>query len=176
MATESLAHVAVLAVASVAAFTDVRGGKIPNWLTLPAIGLAPIVHGVVDGFGGLLGSLVGALACSVVPLILYYLKAMAGGDVKVFVAIGAIGGVYVGFETQFLAVAIAAIYAIGQLVWSGKLLRSLANVFFIIFNPVLPRRRRRKLAPELLHRIRLGAAVALGAAIAVAGHHRWLIG
>ncbi|HJL17692.1 MAG TPA: A24 family peptidase [Sandaracinaceae bacterium LLY-WYZ-13_1] len=170
----SLLHATVLGLAAVAAFTDTRRGEIPNWLTLPALALAPIAHGWTDGFGGVLYSLIGMLVCALVPLLLFYRGGMAGGDVKLFAAIGAVGGIYVGLEVQFLSLVIASIYALGQLTWNGKLVRSLQNSLFLGLNPVLPRRWRRTLSPELMHRIRLGAAILCGAAITIAGHHRGL--
>lgn len=165
-------HGVVLALAAVAAFTDVRKGEIPNWLTLPVLVIAPIAHGVLEGGRGLVASLAGVLVCSIVPLLIFFREGMAAGDVKVFAAIGAAGGVYVGLETQFLSLVAASIYAVGQLAWNGKLLRSLGNSLFIGLNPILPRRYRRAIPRELMHRIRLGAAILLGAAIALAGHHR----
>lgn len=171
---DSILHGAVLLLALVAAVTDVRRGLIPNWLTLPVIFGAPIVYGVIDGGAGLMRSLLGLLVCSVVPLLIWYRNGMAAGDVKVFAAIGAVGGIYVGLEAQFLSLVVAAIYALGQLAWNGKLATSLVNSVFIGLNPVLPRRFRRTIPHELMHRIRLGAAIFLGSCIALAGHHREL--
>jgi len=167
-------QVAVIALVGIAAFTDVRGGVIPNWLTLPPLVVAPIAHGLVDGVRGLLASVLGMLICALVPLLVFYRGGMHGGDVKLFAAIGAVGGLYLGLETQFLALVAASVYALGQLAWNGKLLSSLASSFFLGLNPVLPKRMRRTIAPELMHRIRLGAAILLGAAIAVAEKHREL--
>lgn len=169
--TEPVAHLVVLVVALVAAFTDVRKGLIPNWLTLPALVLGPVGHGLVNGMQGLLASVMGMLLCALVPLIIFYRKGMAGGDVKVFAAIGAVGGMYLGLEVELLALVCASIYAIGQLAWSGRLWQSLANSFFLGLNPVLPKRWRRTMSSALMHRIRLGAAIALGSVIALLGHH-----
>ncbi len=167
-------HLVVLGVALIAAFTDVREGLIPNWLTLTALVVAPIVHGVIDGTRGLLASVMGLLICSLVPLIIFYRKGMAGGDVKLFAAIGAIGGYELGLEVQLLALVCASIYALGQLAWNGRLLHSLTNSLFLGLNPVLPKRYRRSMSTALMHRIRLGAAILLGALIAVSGHHQEL--
>lgn len=168
----NILHAAVLLLAVVAAVTDVRKGEIPNWLTFPALLAAPIAHGWAGGLGGLLNSLIGMLVCSLVPLAVFYRGGMAGGDVKLFAAIGAVGGLYLGLEAQFLSLVVASIYAIGQLSWNGKLATTLGNSLFLGLNPVLPRKWRRTIAPELMHRIRLGAAILCGAAIAIAGHHR----
>lgn len=167
-------HGIVLVIAVIAAATDVTRGIIPNWLTLPIIVGAPIVHGVIDGAGGLLRSVMGLLVCALVPLLIWYGKGMAAGDVKVFAAIGAVSGLEVGLGAQFMSLIVAAAYAVGQLAWNGRLLRSLGNSVFIAVNPVLPRRHRRKVPREMLHRIRLGAPILLGSLIALAGQHRAL--
>jgi len=169
-------HGVIVGLLAIAAYTDVRRGEIPNWLTLPPLVLAPLAYGVVDGTGGVLSSVMGLLVCALVPLIIFYRGGMAGGDVKLFAAVGAIGGLYLGLEIQFLSLVCASIYAIGQLAWDGKLLGSLASSFFVGLNPILPRRWRRTIPPALMHRIRLGAAILLGACIAIAGHHRELWG
>jgi prepilin peptidase CpaA len=168
---DPILHAVVLLLAAIAAFTDVRKGEIPNWLTLPPLVVAPVVHGVMGGHAALFGSLIGLLVCSIVPLLVYYQKGMAGGDVKLFAAIGAVGGVYVGLEAQLLSLIAASIYALGQLAWNGKLFATLGNSFFVGLNPILPRRLRRTIPRELMHRIRLGAAILLGTSIALAGHH-----
>lgn len=169
-------HAIVLCMVVVAAFTDVRKGVIPNWLTLPPLALAPIAYGLVDGFRGVLASLLGLLVCAVVPLFIYYRGGMAGGDVKLFAALGAVGTVNLGLEMQFLSLVCASIYALGHLAWIGRLSSSLANSFFLALNPVLPRRWKRTISPALMHRIRLGAAILLGSIIALAGKHRELWG
>src|SRR5262245_42169881 len=128
---DPILHAVVLALAAIAAFTDVRKGEIPNWLTIPPLFVAPIVHGVLGGHAALFGSLIGMLVCSIVPLLVYYQKGMAGGDVKLFAAIGAVGGVYVGLEAQLLSLIAASIYALGQLAWNGKLVPTLGNSFFV---------------------------------------------
>jgi prepilin peptidase CpaA len=174
MATSDLApvfHGVVLVMAGVAAFTDVRRGVIPNWLTLPVLVGAPIAHGVISGGTGLLQSLIGLLVCGLVPLIINRVGGMAGGDVKLLAAIGAVGGVYVGIEVQLLSFIAAAIYSIGQLAWNGKLFSSLMSSFFLALNPILPRRFRRQIPVELMHRIRLGAAIFLGTLIVLSGTH-----
>lgn len=168
---EWILHAAVLLIAGIAAFTDVRKGEIPNWLTLPILLLAPIAHGLASGVSGLLDSVIGLLVCAIVPLILFYRGGMAAGDVKVFAAIGAVAGVYLGLEAQLLSMMAAAIYALGYLAWNGKLFASLGNSVFVGLNPVLPRRWRRTIPVELMHRIRLGAAIFLGSALVIVDKH-----
>ena len=160
-----LVHGACVLITAVAAVTDWRTGKIPNWLTLPPLVIAPVVHFLAGGDNGQLAfllSLGGLLACGLVPYVIFRLKGMAGGDVKLFAAIGAIAGPFVGIEAQFYAFVFAALFALAKLAWHGKLLRTLGNSFYLGLNPVLPKRWRKKVTPELMSTIRLGVAIFVG--------------
>jgi len=87
--------------------------------------------------------------------------------VKLFAAIGAIAGVKVGLEVELVALVVACVYALGRLAWHGKLLRTLGNSFALAFNPVLPKKWKRTVTPELMHRLRLGAPIFVGALVAL---------
>jgi prepilin peptidase CpaA len=73
---------------AIAAVIDARVRKIPNWLTfgllLAGLGRALASGGTVGLGHALLGMLVGAA----LPLVLYMLSALGGGDVKLLAAIG----------------------------------------------------------------------------------------
>lgn len=153
--------------AAVAAYTDWKTGHIPNWLTLPPLAIAPLVHGFTSGAEGLFGSLVSIAICGIVPLVMFKLGGMAGGDVKLFAALAAVCGIDVGLQAEFLAFVVAGIYALGRLAWQGKLLRTLGNSFYLGLNPLLPQRLRKPISPELLHTLRLGGAIFAGTLIAV---------
>jgi prepilin peptidase CpaA len=99
----------------VAAFTDARGGVIPNWLTLPTLAAAPLAHALLSGPGALVWSLVGAGASAAVPFALFARGAMGGGDVKLFAAAGALIGVHGGLEFQVATYGLAALGAIVRL-------------------------------------------------------------
>src|SRR6266540_2661397 len=75
----------------IAAFTDLRSRRIPNWLTLPALPvglLAQTVYG--DGFWqGLLGALGGFAAL----FALFAVGASGAGDVKLFTVVGSFVGI-----------------------------------------------------------------------------------
>ena len=76
----------------IAGVTDVREGRIPNWLTFSLAGFGMAVHGWHQGFSGLLLSVEG-LAIGILCLIFFYIKGgMGAGDVKLLGAIGAILG------------------------------------------------------------------------------------
>ncbi len=167
--------VAAVIVAVVAGWLDWRSGHIPNWLTLGPLLAAPFVHAVVGYLGaghnaaihGLLFSILGAFACGAVPLMLFQLGAMGGGDVKLLTAIGALCMASVGIGVEFYAFIAAAVFAFGRLAYQGKLLRTLGNTVSLVINPFLPKSRRREIAPEMMTELRFGPAVAVGAMIGV---------
>jgi len=154
-------------VTAAAAYSDFRTGRIPNWLTYGAmalgVGLRTLQaqpHGT-----GALSSLFGMLVCALVPYLMWRKDGMAGGDVKMFVALGAILGFYAGLEAQFYAYVAGSLLAMGRLAWHGKLLGVLAHSFFLALNPVMPRAWRREIRPEMLTRFRLGGSIFAGTCV-----------
>lgn len=98
-----------IAISFGAALTDVRAGIIPNCLTLPPILLAPTAYAAFGGIRSFGFSLLAACVCGFVPYILFRARAMGGGDVKLFAALGALHGqdLASGLRIQLLAFATA---------------------------------------------------------------------
>jgi len=124
-----------------AAWSDARTGLIPNYATLPVLALAPAWHLVDGGAGGLAASVLSTMACGLVPLVMFQLRAMGGGDVKLLAAIGALSLVRDGIAIQLTAYMLGAVIAVFGLwrrgLFGAVLRRALARVF----------RRRRMAAP-----------------------------
>ncbi|KPK16452.1 MAG: hypothetical protein AMJ62_05560 [Myxococcales bacterium SG8_38] len=114
-----------LALAAVAAFFDWRTAEIPNWLTLPPLGLAPFVYGQLFGFEAVLRCFAATLLSALVPYFLFRRSAMGGGDVKLLGALGAITSFDLlgGLEIQLGAFAVALALAFATLAWQGRLHR-----------------------------------------------------
>lgn len=114
-----------LALAAAAAFFDWRTAEIPNWLTLPPLGLAPFVYGQFFGFEAVFRCLAAMLLSALVPYFLFRRSAMGGGDVKLLAALGAITSfdLLAGLEIQLSAFAVALVVAFATLAWQGRLLR-----------------------------------------------------
>jgi len=156
-------------VCTVATFTDLRSATIPNRLTLPVIGLAPLLHLAFGGVDALVVSLLGLALCAAVPAFMFVKRAIGGGDVKLLAAIGALAGPGLGLEIQLLAFTTAALFAFGRLAWDGKLLGMLRNCLWVILNVFLPKRHRREIPAESMTSMRFGGAALAGALLAVAG-------
>lgn len=177
--TEALyGHIVTVILAIAAGVTDFRTGRIPNWLTMPAIVLGPIAWFAAFGTEGALASLLGVFVCGLIPYMLFRTRvadtnAMGGGDVKLIAAFGAAVGMYRGVEIMMFSLLAVAFFALAWLAWDGKLLRTLGNTFYIALNPVLPKRYKRKITPTLLTPIRLGVGFTAGSILSLLyrNHH-----
>ncbi len=122
MAVNSWLIVLVLAAA---VFTDIRTGKIKNWLTIPAMGAGLIVCAVLGGVDGLLLSAQCLAAAVLIGALVHSFGIMGGGDVKLFAAIAALGAVPDGFtflgRAVLYAVLAGGVQSAAVLIWQRKL-------------------------------------------------------
>jgi prepilin peptidase CpaA len=162
---------ATLVVAAISAVLDWRSGHVPDWLTLPALVVAPLLHATrfllaketmeASLYEGAY-SIGGALLCAIVPLLLFRQSAIGGGDVKLFVALGALLQPMLGVEAQMYGFFAGAILAPARLAYEGKLLSTVKNAFVIGSNFFLPKSRQRTVDAAALSWFRLGPAIFLG--------------
>lgn len=153
-------------------------GEIPNSLSFGALAIAPIawfvygwkVAGVKIGLEAAGFSILGALTCALVPLFMMRAGAMGGGDLKLYLALGAILRPLVGIEAEFYSFAAAAILAPARLAWEGKLFKTLGNTVTLALNPLLPKDKKREIPVEAMTWMRLAPAIALGTLIATIFH------
>jgi len=115
------------AVASIAVITDLRDGRVYNWLTFPAILLGWLLNLYLHGLSGLCYS----VAATILGILLYMPGGIFGligmGDVKLLGALGAIGGSNYVFTIFLYASALGLPHAIlVQIMNYGK------NAFWMI--------------------------------------------
>jgi prepilin peptidase CpaA len=125
-----------------AAAQDLRTRKIRNWLTLCLV-VTGIVHSLMSSYSVLpsvtpsvtLGdSLLGTLAGFGLPLMLFVIGALGGGDVKLLAGVGAWLGVS-GVVEVFLAAAIVGmVIVLVQCAAKGRLKVLFSNTFVIVLN------------------------------------------
>jgi prepilin peptidase CpaA len=108
---------------------------------------------------------VGILGCSAVPLLLYRVNAMGGGDVKLLASVGVWAGPILGLQVELYAFVLAAIYAPARLAYQGQLLRLIGNSAAMLKNPFLPKARRQEVPQALLTELRFGPAVFVATAL-----------
>ncbi len=147
-----------------AAALDARTGLIPNWLTLPFMGVGLAFQTLSRGTPGLALAASGLLVCGTLPWLLHrgtHGKAIGGGDVKLFAGLGAVAGPFVGLEIQLSAFLLLGVFAVIQLAFRGQLFRVLRNSLFLALNPLLPAKWKRPLESASLTEMRMGPAIAV---------------
>lgn len=160
---------AVVLLTAAAALVDWRTGHIPNQLVLGGLCVGSALQlllqwtradGPFDALGAFaLNVFGGAVLCALVPLLLYRLKALGGGDVKLFITLGAMTGPLIGLQVLLYSLVVAALYGPVKLVYEGRLLRALASSGTLIANAFRPLERQKPVPREALTSIRLGPLV-----------------
>ena len=153
----------------IAAASDIRFHKIPNWLTFPAMAIGVFSHTGFKGLDGFIFSISGLVVGIAVLMIPYLFGGTGAGDVKLMGAVGAFLGAK-GVFIAFLATSIVGgIYAIALLAFYGYLKEALKRYLAILktfiftqkFIYVPPSKGEEK--PKL----RYGVAIALGTIISI---------
>jgi prepilin peptidase CpaA len=158
----------------VAAVTDLRSRRIPNWLTLGAAALGLVVNttlcGFAFGFGegvrlGLVPAIAGGLLLGIIFGVLGLINFVGMGDFKLMVAVG----VLLRWPTALWALAYVAlaggVIAVGYALLRGRMGKVLGNLLSIGRNLVKPKDDR---PPVELHRIPYALAILVGATWAAA--------
>lgn len=152
----------VFVLTATAAITDARSGKIPNWVTLPGVLLGLAYFAIALGTQGLILAALGVGVCFLVPASVYWSskgRAIGGGDLKLFAALGAWLGPSRGLELQLAAFVLVVVVAMLQLTWTGKLLGALKNSALLAVNLLRTNAKRRPPAEELLTELRMGPCI-----------------
>ena len=117
METTPLLYGLLGSVLSVAVVTDIRSHKIPNWLTLPAIGIGLLIHAWLNGVPGVLWALGGVLVSGL--MLPWRALGWGGGDVKLLAGVGALMGPIFALWTLLGAALAGGLLALGVLVKRG---------------------------------------------------------
>jgi prepilin peptidase CpaA len=130
---QSIAWWPTVLVMIVAAVTDLRSQRIPNWLVFPFLLAGLVVSTVVDGWGGLGNSMLGVLLAAALMGFFYVLGGMGMGDVKLCAGVGAwVGPHQLVFALVFMGLA-GGVMAFGWAICRGFLKESLAGTSDLIF-------------------------------------------
>jgi prepilin peptidase CpaA len=126
-------QVLLLAVVLVAAVYDVRYRRIPNWISGLGILAGLVVNTVLQPvWPGFWFSLKGLLFGFGLYFLLYLLRAMGAGDVKLMGAVGAMAGAENWFGIFLITAILGGIMALILIVAKGRVKKTLWNVGFMI--------------------------------------------
>ena len=113
-------QIALFSAAFVALITDLKSGRIFNWLTFPLL-LVGLAYGVATGGPqGLLQSLSGVGVGLLLFAWIFWLGHMGGGDVKLLIGFGAWVGPKETVEIALVAVLLGGALALLQLLIRGR--------------------------------------------------------
>lgn len=168
----------LLALLLVAAITDYRTFKIPNWLTGGGLLFALVYTALVPPAYNAtwMWAPAGALLGFAVTLPMYVLRTMGAGDVKLMTMVGAFlgfGGTLYALMFSFITAGVAAIaYAISQ----GVALRMFSNVRSILhsmtWTALAGARPTAQMDPqESVGKLAYGISIAVGTTIYVIAQH-----
>jgi len=127
---------ALLGLLSIAAWTDLRSRRIPNWLTGTVV-LAGFAQSLVHvGWTTPLWAFVGMIAGFVLTFVMYHVGGRGAGDVKLMAGIGAWLGPLATWWVFALAAIVSAIVALVQATLQGKLRALLSNAALLLLNAI----------------------------------------
>jgi len=172
--TMAWAYGVLVAVLVIAAVADVRTGKIPNWLTYPAIAAGLIGHTLVGGLQGdeetrlgLMGSL-GGFATGFLPLLAAFLAGgVGGGDAKLMGAVGALTGWRFALSAMLLGFLAAALLAFVVMIKHRVLKRTLLRIGRFFLLALAPRGAMDPASPDS-PKVPFGLGLCIGSAVALA--------
>jgi prepilin peptidase CpaA len=134
MITQLPVSLALILVALVltAAIWDLKSRRIPNWLSLTGIISGIALNSFLYGFTGCKESLEGMATAFGVYFLLYLVRAMGAGDVKLMAAVGSFVGPGNWFMIFLITAVIGGVIAVTILVWRKRLRKTFDNVLFIV--------------------------------------------
>lgn len=121
-----------LAVAVTGATWDVFTYRIPNVLTYTAMLVGIASHIVLEGWLGILKGSAGLLLGGGIFLVLYLLRTMGAGDVKLMAAVGAFAGWPKIVEIALYSAIAGGIFALIVAVLKGRLRKTLSNLLDLV--------------------------------------------
>lgn len=115
-------------------YHDYKESKIPNRYTAAGFLFGIVCHGWKDGWSGLAASLLGFATGFGFMLVLYAVKAVGAGDVKLFGAIGAIAGGTFVINGAINSILFAAVIGIFIVAFRRELAERIRNTVALLFN------------------------------------------
>jgi len=158
---------ALLTLLSVAAFTDLRERRIPNWVTIPGL-LAGLVLGAALEGGFPVAALSGAVLALLVAFPVFALGGLGAGDVKLFAAVGAFVSAGGLLSVLIYGGIAGGVLALGNAFRRGELLGMLVNTKNLLLYGLTRGRHgvRIDLQSSGSHSVPYGVAIAAGAVMA----------
>jgi prepilin peptidase CpaA len=160
--------IAAVVISGAGAIHDIRTARIPNRLTYSAILFALLAHAITGGWRGLLSAAGGMLICGGFFFILFAIRAMGGGDVKLMAAVGAMVGLSRSGEALVASCLCGGVMALVYMVVKKRAKKTLKNLGSLVQHHSI---QGAEIHPELnlsnpeAIKMPYGVAIALGAIV-----------
>jgi prepilin peptidase CpaA len=122
--------------ALIAAWTDFRSRRIPNWLTVSGLLAGMAANTVFGGWTGLKASLLGAGLGLVLLLPFVLVRSLGAGDWKFAGALGAFTGPELLLKLLLASIFVAGVMALGLVIYKRRLLQTVRNIGHILLSLV----------------------------------------
>jgi prepilin peptidase CpaA len=122
----------LLALVIGAAAYDIPYRRVPNWITAAGVLLGLAMNAFLYGWPGLRSSLAGLAVGFGAYFILYAMRAMGAGDVKLMAAIGAMVGWQDWFGIFIVTAIVGGFASMALMAMRGRVKKTLWNVGFVL--------------------------------------------
>jgi prepilin peptidase CpaA len=164
-------------VSLVAAATDLRSRRVPNWLTVPGLLIGIAANTWFSGWSGLKASLLGAVVGLALLLPFVLLRSLGAGDWKLAGALGAFTGPSILVDLLLGSVLVAGVMAMALVIYKRRTWETMHNIGHILVSLVtfrLPGERVSLDNPESL-KVPYGVALAFTVVLYGAAHFRGVV-
>ena len=151
---------------SVALYTDLRYGKIPNKLTFPCMVVGLTLGLLSDGFHGFLLSLAG-IGIVLGLYLVTYSTAIGGGDIKLMMAVGSLVGLRLTIWAMLFSAVIGGILAIIVMARYKTVLSTTRNLATHVYLSVALRAPTELSGGPSVTKFRYSPAIALGTLLTI---------
>ena len=155
-----------------AAATDLRSRRTPNWVTVPGLLIGVAANTALGGWSGLKASLLGATVGLTLLLPFVLLRSLGAGDWKLAGALGAFTGPSLLIDLLLGSVLVAGVMAMALVIYKRRTRETVRNIGHILVSLVtfrLPGERVSLDNPESL-KVPYGVALAFTVALYGAAH------
>lgn len=146
----------------ISAFTDLRYGKVYNWITFPGMILGIGFNSISYGLPGLRDSLIGLLTGGLFLILGFVWGGVGGGDIKLLAAVGSLKGYSFVLWGGAYGVILCGIMAVITMIRQKVFIQSIKHIFSTLFSLLVPRLKFVPLEKKDSSPLPLGFFVALG--------------
>lgn len=150
---------------SVLSWSDCKYRRLPNYLTLPGVIIFPVMYFFLNGWNGVVSSIIGGLIGGAFLLIPFLLRGAGAGDVKMLLSVGCLSGFPGVFMTLVITSILGTILGIAMMIYGKVDTARVKHFFRCCFDFRYDRKAGRENLPDLKReklRIPYGVAIALG--------------